>query len=74
MSTRDTIQDFEDTIPTRGDHGLCSSSTTDWLEEVDQAKSKPDLEDVGSVFGNTKMSFENLAFPNCERSHENQEP
>ena len=33
---------------------------TDWLAEIDQAESVQDLDDVGSVFGSTRMSFETL--------------
>ena len=33
---------------------------TGWMAAIDHAKSKKDLDDVGSVIGNTRMSFETL--------------
>ena len=33
---------------------------TDWLAEIDQAASIEDLDDGGSVHGNTRMSFETM--------------
>ena len=58
MDTRDTIQELEDIIPTRCDHGLRPRQATDWLAEIDQAKSMQDLDDVGSVLGSTRVIFE----------------
>ena len=60
---RDTIQGLEGIIPTRGDHGSTHPrQATDWLAEIDQAKSMQDLDDVGSVFGSTRMRSETLRF------------
>ena len=45
---------------------------TDWLAQIDQAQAMHDLDDVGSVFGSTRMSFD-PGLPNCGRTHEDHE-
>ena len=46
---------------------------TDWLAEIDQATPVHDLDDVGSVFGSTRMSFENQYSQFAKGPHEDHE-
>ena len=43
---------------------------TDWLAEIDQAKSMQDFDDVSCI---RRLQDEFLRFPNCERPHEDDE-
>ena len=46
---------------------------TDWLAEIDQATPVHDLDDVGSVFGSTRMSFEHQYSKFAKGPHEGHE-
>ena len=63
MGESATIQKLEGLLPTRSDYKL--DSPTEWLAGIDQATSLPDLDDIGSVFGSTRMSLESMAYHNA---------
>ena len=74
MATLATVQELEDIIPMRGDMGSAHPPpATDWLAGIDQAKSVQYLDDDGSVFGSTRMSFDPPRFRKCETPHEDHE-
>ena len=65
MATRDTIQEFEEIIRREVITGSAHAR---------QAQTKTqDLDDVGSEFGSTRMSFETLDSQIAKRSHEDHE-
>ena len=56
LNNSDAIQQQMDITPTRAIMGSTHPrQATDWLARIDQAKSKQDLDDVGSVFGSTRI-------------------
>ena len=74
MARCDSVQELEDSFPREVITGSTRPrQATDWLAEIDQATPVHDLDDVGSVFGSTRMSFEHQYSKFAKGPHEGHE-